>query len=92
MQVVWAIPDASVHMRLVKEHSGAVVGVAVGFEVGIAVGFEVGIAVGTMVGIVVGLPVGTAEHSEGSTRTPLRHLVPGDTFILSDHRPLSHKA
>ena len=84
MQVVWAIPDASVHMRLVKEHSGAVVGVAVGFEVGIAVG--------TMVGVVVGLPVGTAEHSEGSTRTPLRHLVPGDTFILSDHRPLSHKA
>lgn len=79
-------------MRLVKEHSGAVVGVAVGFEVGIAVGFEVGIAVGTMVGVVVGLPVGTAEHSEGSTRTPLRHLVPGDTFILSDHRPLSHKA
>jgi hypothetical protein len=71
-------------MRLVKEHSGAVVGVAVGFEVGIAVG--------TMVGVVVGLPVGTAEHSEGSTRTPLRHLVPGDTFILSDHRPLSHKA
>lgn len=92
MQVVWATPDASVHMRLVKEHSGAVVGVAVGFEVGIAVGFEVGIAVGTMVGVVVGLPVGTAEHSEGSTRTPLRHLVPGDTFILSDHRPLSHKA
>lgn len=84
MQVVWATPDASVHMRLVKEHSGAVVGVAVGFEVGIAVG--------TMVGVVVGLPVGTAEHSEGSTRTPLRHLVPGDTFILSDHRPLSHKA
>lgn len=68
------------------------VGVAVGFEVGIAVGFEVGIAVGTMVGVVVGLPVGTAEHSEGSTRTPLRHLVPGDTFILLDHRPLSHKA
>lgn len=84
MQVVWATPDASVHMRLVKEHSGAVVGVAVRFEVGIAVG--------TMVGVVVGLPVGTAEHSEGSTRTPLRHLVPGDTFILSDHRPLSHKA
>lgn len=68
------------------------VGVAVGVAVGVEVGVAVGTVVGVVVGVVVGLPVGTAEHSEGSTRTPLRHLVPGDTFILSDHRPLSHKA
>ena len=71
-------------MRFVKEHSGVVVGDVVGVVVGAVVG--------VVVGTVVGLPVGTAEHSEGSTRTPLRHLVPGDTFILSDHCPLSHRA
>ena len=45
-------------------------------------------------GVVVGVTgiVGVVEHSEGNTRTPLKHFVPGETFILLDHCPFPHIA
>ena len=44
--------------------------------------------------VVVGVTgiVGVVEHSEGNTRTPLKHFVPGETFILLDHCPFPHIA
>lgn len=70
-----------------NEHSGAVVGVT---GVGVVV-TGVGVVVGVtgVVGAVVGVTgiVGVDEHSEGSTSTPLKHLVPGETFIIFDHCP-----
>ena len=72
-----------------KEHSG--VGVAVeGEGVGVA-GEGVGVA-GDGVFVGVTGTVGVVEHSEGNTRTPLKHFVPRDTFIMSDHCPFPHIA
>ena len=48
---------------------------------------EVNVHLGAIVGIDVGVDVGLAEHSDGSTRTPFRHFVPGATIITFDQTP-----
>ena len=71
----------------------AVDGTGVG-EDGAGVGVD-GAGVGVDgAGVVVGVTgiVGVVEHSEGNTRTPLKHFVPGETFILLDHCPFPHIA